>query len=229
MIRRCSSVLMSMLLLLSVAACNTPPHLAQSGNTSKNFQSWQDLRFANVVKQGTDYTCGAAALAILAKYYYGHDVPEATITETIKARYSEEKWAEREAMGLTLLDLKSGIEELGFKAQGVKLTMENLSDLRGPVIVHLDKGSMRHFSVLRGFDGDRVYLADPIGGNIRMPKYRFEQQWTGNALLVWTSGQSLPPVYPLQVSAKDTGLENWSARRALYKEPLATVPWPRAP
>jgi ABC-type bacteriocin/lantibiotic exporter with double-glycine peptidase domain len=101
--------------------------------------------------------------------------------------------------------------------------------LRGPVIVHLDKGSMRHFSVLRGFDGDRVYLADPIGGNIRMPKFRFAEQWTGNALLVWIPELSLPADYPLQISAKDAGLENWSARRTLYKDPLPTVPWPRAP
>jgi len=227
MIRGSTCALLSALVLLSVGGCASPPRFAQDGNAAGKFQSWQDLRYANLVRQGTDYTCGAAALAILAKYYYGRDIPEPKITETIKNRYSDqEEWKKREALGLTLLDLKSGIEDLGFKAQGVKLTMEALEELRGPILVHLDKGDMRHFAVLRGIDADRVYLADPIAGNVRVPKFRFAEEWTGNALLVWIPGQALPAEYPLQVASKDGGLEDWSARRSLYTRAMSTVPWP---
>ena len=35
----------------------------------------------------------------------------------------------------------------------------------------------KHFAVLKGVRGDRVYLADPSRGNIRMPAYRFLEAW----------------------------------------------------
>ena len=35
----------------------------------------------------------------------------------------------------------------------------------------------QHFAVLRGIRGDRVYLADPSRGNIRLPMYQFLESW----------------------------------------------------
>ena len=34
-----------------------------------------------------------------------------------------------------------------------------------------------HFAVLRGVQDDRVYLADPSRGNVRMPAYAFLDMW----------------------------------------------------
>jgi predicted double-glycine peptidase len=211
--------------LMSVGACAAPRWAdeAQSSTSAHKFQSWQDLRYANVVRQGTDFTCGAAALATLARHFYGRSIEEAQITDVIKRHYTPEAWGEREAMGLSLLDLQQGIENFGFKAQGMKLGMDDLDNLQGPILVHLDKGEMRHFAVLRGVDAERVYLADPIGGNVRMPRFRFQQQWTGNALLVWLPDQALPQDSGLKVAAKDAGLEEWSSRRMLYAEAPPTV------
>ncbi len=51
--------------------------------------------------------------------------------------------------------------------------------LGGPVIVFIEPRGYKHFVVLRGTRGDRVYLADPSRGNIRMPAYRFLDSWLG--------------------------------------------------
>ncbi len=68
----------------------------------------------------------------------------------------------------------------GYKAQGFRLEPQNLSKLSGPVIVFIEPRGYKHFAVLRGVRGDRVYLADPSRGNIRMPAYRFLDSWLGD-------------------------------------------------
>jgi hypothetical protein len=47
------------------------------------------------------------------------------------------------------------------------------------VIVFIEPRGYKHFAVLRGVRGDRVYLADPSRGNLRMPAYRFLDGWLG--------------------------------------------------
>ncbi len=54
-----------------------------------------------------------------------------------------------------------------------------LPNLGGPVIVFIEPRGYKHFAVLRGVKGDRIYLADPSRGNIRMPAYRFLDTWLG--------------------------------------------------
>jgi predicted double-glycine peptidase len=209
----------TIMMMLALAGCAAPPRLAGDFREPDKFRTWQELQFANVVRQQTDFTCGAAALSILSKYFIGHDIEESEIAEAIKASYSEEEWERREGNGLTLLDIKQAAEKFGLRAEGMKLTMDAMLKLRGPVIVHLDKGELMHFSVLRGTSGDRVYLADPITGNMRMPMFRFAEQWTGYALMVWDPDHPLLTDYPLQLSMKDSGTEVLGARRSLYITP----------
>lgn len=45
------------------------------------------------------------------------------------------------------------------------------------MIVFIEPRGYKHFAVLRGVKGDRVYLADPSRGNIRMPVYTFLESW----------------------------------------------------
>jgi predicted double-glycine peptidase len=49
--------------------------------------------------------------------------------------------------------------------------------LDGPVMVFVEHRGYKHFAVLRGIRGDRVYLADPSLGNVRMPFYAFLDRW----------------------------------------------------
>lgn len=205
-------------LLLGLAACTTVPDEPSGGAAApRRFQNWTDLRFENVVRQQTDFSCGSASLAILGRYLYGRDISEQAVTDAIKTHYSAEEWAERERDGLSMLDLKIAAEGFGFAAEGARITLKDLARLRGPVIVHLDKGIFQHFSVFRGIRGDRVYLADPIGGNVRMPVFQFADEWTGNVLIVWIDdGRPLPPGHALTLHADAEIPELLDVRRALY-------------
>ena len=53
--------------------------------------------------------------------------------------------------------------------------------LVGPALVfeRVEPRGYKHFAVLRGVKADRVYLADPSRGNVRMPAYRFLDSWLG--------------------------------------------------
>ncbi|MGH8498716.1 MAG: C39 family peptidase, partial [Methylococcales bacterium] len=102
----------------------------------------------------------------------------------------------RTQLGFSMLDLKRFAERRGYRALGVKLKASALPKLRGPVLVYLETADFRHFAMLRGVREDRVYLADPSRGNIRMSIYRFLEEWPGYVLIVNKPGFSLPEKYP---------------------------------
>ncbi|SRR6266496_3868399 len=192
------------------------------------FQNWQVHRFRNVPKQRTDFTCGAASLSIISQHYYGKTIAEPQFTEAIRKMYNDEEWKEKEKNGLSLLDMKRAAEKFGFAAEGLKMSLDQLRQLKGPVVIHLDKGFIEHFAVFKGIQGDRAYIADPITGNSRMPLYRFTHTWTGYALAVWIKGQNLPATNPLAVDPNDRPNELTALRDALYARPLTNAFSPQA-
>lgn len=187
------------------------------------FANWQAQRFHNASKQRTDFTCGAASLSIIAQHYYSKEIAEAQFTDTIRKMYTTEEWKDKRKNGLSLLDMKRAAEKFGFSTEGLKLTLDQLRQLNGPIVVHLDKGFIQHFAVFKGVQGDRAYLADPIFGNSRVPLYRFLNEWTGYALAIWIEGQDLPAKNQLAVSPGDTPNEWEAARDALYARPLTNA------
>jgi len=204
-----------LLLLPLIASCTDPAPDA----LDRPFHTWQSHRFENVQRQRTDFTCGAASLSAISEHYYGKPIKEVEFTTTIRKLYSKEEWEKVTKDGLSMLDMKRAAEAYGFSVEGLKLTLAQLKELKGPVIVHLDRGAIQHFSVFRGIDGDRAYLADPVNGNSRMPLYRFQDEWTGYVLAIWLPGQGLPATNALAVSPRDGPTELVSRREAFYSEP----------
>jgi predicted double-glycine peptidase len=202
------------------AGCATGELKMAAGRVSDApFRNWQNRHFAAVVRQQTDFTCGAASLSTISEHYFGRPISEKQFTNAMRKRYSDETWREKEIEGLSLLDMKLAAESLGFKAEGVKMSIDDAVNLSGPIIVHLDKGYVKHFSVLQGVRGDRAFLADPIIGHVRVPLYRFRKQWTGYALAVWVDGADLPVDHRLTIKAADLTNEKLAARRSLYTQP----------
>lgn len=139
--------------------------------------SMKALRDRNVVKQRFDYSCGAASLATILRYGYGDPVTEVDILTDLFNLLTEDEKAVSRREGFSLLDLKRVAEARGYRAAGFRMTPGDLPRLAGPVIVFIQPRGYKHFAVLRGTRGDRVYLADPSRGNIRMPAYRFLDDW----------------------------------------------------
>ncbi len=142
-------------------------------------KSMKDLRDKDLVKQRLDYSCGAAALATILRYGFGDEVTEREILIDLFNLLSEEEEGLRRKEGFSLLDLQHVAQARGYKAQGFRLEPQYLARLGGPVIVFIEPRGYKHFAVLRGVKGDRIYLADPSRGNIRMPAYRFLDSWLG--------------------------------------------------
>lgn len=140
-------------------------------------RSIRDLRDANVVKQRFDFSCGAAALATMLRYGFGDQVSERQILIDLFTGLSDDDRRTAERTGFSLLDLQRVARTRGYTAEGFRLEPGQLPMLGGPVIVFIEPRGYKHFAVLRGTRGDRVYLADPSRGNIRLPIDTFLDSW----------------------------------------------------
>ncbi len=207
---RTASVL-CVLLPLIVLASGCVTGADESGPTDTSFsagairvrrplQSWKAIREKGIVMQSYDFSCGSAALATLMRYYFQDDVTERDVLENMLEALSDDEVRQRQEDGLTMLDLKQCAERMGYQAVGVKLEPAVLPDLQGPILIHLQREGYKHFAVLRGVRGDRVYVADPSSGHVRLTLSRFLRQWTNVALVLGKPGLGLPTDYPLALS-----------------------------
>jgi len=140
-------------------------------------QSMRALRDAGVVRQKFDYSCGSAALATLLTYGLADPVDEDAILRVILDPLSSDELLALQKRGLSLLDLQKIAQGRGHKAQGFRIAADQLSKVSRPLIVFIRPNGYEHFAVFKGIRGDRVHLADPSLGNVRMPLYRFLDMW----------------------------------------------------
>jgi predicted double-glycine peptidase len=172
-------------------------------------RSLKDFRDSNLVRQAYDYSCGAAALATLLTYGLEDAVTEQEILRLVLESLAKDEKALRQKQGLSLLDLQRVAQARGHKAGGFRLAPVYLPKLQRPVIAFIKPRGYEHFAVFRGLHGNRVYLADPSLGNVRMSLTRFLNMWLddkGKGIIFvverksgeWTEG------YPLQLPV--TGL-----------------------
>lgn len=153
--------------------------------TRKYVWSYKELRERQVVMQKLDYSCGAATLATVARYYWGDNVGEETFLALIpRLKLTEAEIKDRVENGLTLTDLRDLANLAGYQSSMGKVKFQELAEAKVPVIVGVTVRKHDHFVVFRGTDGYYAYLADPIRGNIRTEVDEFLQQWQKNAILV---------------------------------------------
>ncbi len=146
--------------------------------------SMKELRDKDVVMQGYDYSCGSSALATLMWIGFGDKVSEAQIIKLIMQGKSAEEINDIVKKGYSLLELKQAAEKQGYLTAMYKLQISHLGQLQGPVLIYIERHGLKHFAVFKKISGDRVYLADPARGNIRMSIYRFEKEWPGYILAI---------------------------------------------
>jgi predicted double-glycine peptidase len=147
--------------------------------------SYQELKQRNIVMQQLDYSCGAAALATVARYYWGDNVDEMTFLKLLpELNLTEQQMRDRIENGLTLTDLRDIANKAGYESSMGKVQFGELTRAKVPVVVGITVRKHDHFAVFRGSDGVYAYLADPIRGNVRTPIADFLAQWQRNAILV---------------------------------------------
>lgn len=144
-------------------------------------ESLLELRHKNMVIQHRDFSCGAASLATILRYYLQLDINEMDtingLIEIAKQRGTLKRIIERR--GFSLLDLKTFAESLGYKSAGYRLEFSDLVDLKMPALVPIIPEGYKHFVVFRGADDHFVYLADPSFGNLIESIDQFKHDWYG--------------------------------------------------
>jgi predicted double-glycine peptidase len=150
---------------------------------SRKVRNYKQLKRQNIVMQRRDYSCGAAALATVAHYYWGDNVDEEFFLTILDHILTVEEAKERVENGLAMTDLRRAAVEAGYSAVVGKLTFDKLSESKVPLVVGITIDGYDHFVVYRGTDGIYVYLADPIRGNLRVRSQKFIKQWQKNAIL----------------------------------------------
>lgn len=169
----------------------------------RTIASWHQTKWENVERQKFDYSCGAAALATIGRYYFNDPINEQLTIAILVNQLSPVGLKDRIAKGFSLLDLKKAAGHLGYMAEGVRLKAEDIEKLQGPIIVIINDGTLDHFVVLKGKYKDRIYLADSVRGNVRIPFFRFLTQWNGTALILGKDGFGLPHDHGLSVDSWD--------------------------
>lgn len=175
--------------------------LPGGGIYHKHIVSLREAKFTHLIPQQTDFSCGAAALATILRYAYGRDLGETDVLTGMMRIANPEVI---KTQGFSLLDIKNYVQTIGLRGRGYRLTAEQLTQVKIPVIVLLDIKGYKHFVVVKKTTSGKVYIADPALGNKVMTRTEFAAGWNGIVFAVIGRGfdrQSvlLNPPEPLTV------------------------------
>jgi len=98
--------------------------------------------------------------------------------------------------GTSMYSLAQAAQAKGLSAAGMKLSTD---ELRPNNIVHVILDGTPHYSVIKEVTNESVRLADPSLGNIEMSREKFNEIYTGNALVITN-----PNMEALGVSVNET-------------------------
>src|SRR3546814_20598449 len=102
---------------------------------------------------------------------------------------------DREAIrkvGFSMLDMKTYLASRGFRAEGFRITVDQLKQGKRPPIVLMDLKGFKHFVVIKGVRGDRVLTGASVLGLNDYSLEEFEKHWNGIALAIAEGGTKSP-------------------------------------
>jgi len=152
-----------------------------AGTYTLQVRSYRDIPFRTTIRQQYDYSCGSAALATLLRFHYGRDVGE---TEIFKAMYLGGDQAKIQKVGFSLLDMKQYLENTGFKADGFRMTLDDVQKINTPMITLITIGPYKHFVVIKGMREGRVLVGDPALGVKVYTRAQFQKLWNGITFMI---------------------------------------------
>ncbi len=142
----------------------------------KEVQSIRERRFADLVEQKTDFSCGAAALATILEKAYNAPLDEQTVIQGMLT-YADADQVRKQ--GFSMLDMKRYVESMGMRARGYRIQADQLEQLKIPVIVLMEIRGYKHFVVLQRTQDNWVYVGDPALGHKRYTRDDFNKGWNG--------------------------------------------------
>ncbi|GAC1617846.1 MAG: C39 family peptidase [Vulcanimicrobiaceae bacterium] len=147
--------------------------------------SVRERDFDGIVKQQTDFSCGAAVIATLFRDGFGAPVGESDVLQGM-LNYTDPALVR--SRGFSLLDIKNYAKIVGLSSEGYEIDLAQLQKLRVPAIVLLNVGGYHHFAIIRRADERFAYVADPALGYRRLTLGDFAAEWNGIVLVVAGAG-----------------------------------------
>jgi ABC-type bacteriocin/lantibiotic exporter with double-glycine peptidase domain len=149
--------------------CMMMPLPEMRGGTQLSVEGVSSSR-DSVARGAMRLSCGPIALKMIFDYY-GVDCKLAEITEKIRLT----------PKGASMLSLKKVAEAKGLRAEGWKMSFDDLKAMRIPVIAYVNKN---HFLVVDSISvGEEVHMRDRRG-HFTMTKSEFVGSWHGETLVV---------------------------------------------
>lgn len=169
-------------LLVGGCAAEVPNRPAFAGTTSPigdfsiPVRSLEERRYETVIRQKYDFSCGSAALATLLKYHYGVTLAE---EDAFRGMWAEGDRAQIRRLGFSLLDMKLYLGKLGYKADGFKVSLEEVAGAGVPGVALVNINGYKHFVVVKGISKNEVLVGDPALGLKTMRIAEFKEAWNG--------------------------------------------------
>ena len=170
-----------LLLQTSLASAGSVWLPGVAGTSNVPMTSLQESKFAQVVRQQYDFSCGSAAVATLLTYHYDRKTNEQDAFGAMYAAGDKEKIA---VAGFSLLDMKTYLESIGFQADGYQTTLDTLEGAGIPAIALINYRGYRHFVVVKGIRDDEVLIGDPALGTKFVTRKGFEELWENGVLFI---------------------------------------------
>jgi uncharacterized protein len=139
-------------------------------------ESLLDQRFATVVRQRYDFSCGSAALATLLRFHYGEAQDETTV---FTGMWRDGDQAQIRRLGFSLLDMKRYLAARNLSADGFRVSLDDMAKARLPGIALINFNGYRHFVVVKALEGRSILLGDPALGLRWIDRAAFSRQWNG--------------------------------------------------
>lgn len=148
-------------------------------------RSWKAMKFDDIIPQRTDFSCGAAVLATIFNYAFGHHATERQVLVNML------KVADPDIVrnkGFSLLDMKNYTLAIGLHGEGYKVDFDALTHLKVPAIALINIRGYKHFVIVRKATNEAVSIGDPALGNRVMSRMAFERVWNGVLFVVTGPG-----------------------------------------
>lgn len=143
--------------------------------------SKKESQFRSTMRQRYDFSCGSAALATLLSSGYEDAVSEGTVFSRMYEAGDKERIRNQ---GFSLLDMKTYLESEGYMADGYRVSLDKLAELRIPAITVVSTNGYKHFVVIKGVAEKEVLVSDPAAGTMVLPRSKFESMWNGILFLI---------------------------------------------
>jgi len=171
-----------------------------TGYLQANVNPASEINKGHLIKQGYDYSCGSAALAIILNFYLGENFTEKQVIQGLLHYGDSAQIAKHQAF--SLLDMKKFVQVLGYKGEGYKADLEDLKSVTTPCIVPIKILEYRHFVVFRGIHNGHIFFADPWRGDISFTLNEFNDMWYEKVFFVVSAGDA-PVLSNLRLKPED--------------------------